>query len=63
MGNRNVLHVCQHCGTVQATASSTAPEACVVCEAFTFSQYEPATSREEASDRTRERLTVRSATR
>lgn len=40
MGYRNHLHVCQHCGVVHATASSTSPEACVVCEAFTFSPYE-----------------------
>ena len=40
MGDRNHLHVCQHCGVVHATSSSTGPEACVVCEAFTFSEYE-----------------------
>lgn len=40
MGNRNHLHVCQHCGIVHATASSTGPERCVVCDAFTFSEYE-----------------------
>jgi predicted nucleic acid-binding Zn-ribbon protein len=39
MGNRNHLHVCQHCGVVHATASSTGPRACVVCDAFTFSEY------------------------
>lgn len=48
MGYRNHLHVCQHCGVVHATSSSTGPEACVVCEAFTFSEYEP-------NDRLRER--------
>ncbi|AKU06752.1 MULTISPECIES: hypothetical protein [Haloferax] len=40
MGDRNHLHVCQHCGVVHATASPTAPEACVVCEALTFSPSE-----------------------
>lgn len=40
MGYRTHLHVCQHCGIVQATASATAPRKCVVCEAFTFSEYE-----------------------
>lgn len=40
MGYRNHLHVCQHCGVVHATSSSTGPEACVVCEAFTFSPSE-----------------------
>lgn len=40
MGDRNHLHVCQHCGVVHATSSSTGPEECVVCEAFTFSEYE-----------------------
>lgn len=39
MGDRNHLHVCRHCGIVHATASSTAPERCVVCGAFTFSEY------------------------
>jgi hypothetical protein len=41
MGNRNHLHVCQHCGLVHATSSSTPPTTCVVCDAFTFSLYEP----------------------
>lgn len=40
MGFRNHLHVCQHCGVVHATSSSTGPEVCVVCEAFTFSPSE-----------------------
>ncbi|WP_058825784.1 hypothetical protein [Haloferax sp. Q22] len=40
MGDRNHLHVCQHCGVVHATASPTAPEACIVCEALTFSPSE-----------------------
>jgi hypothetical protein len=40
MGYRNHLHVCQHCGVVHATSSSTGPEECVVCEAITFSEYE-----------------------
>lgn len=39
MGYRNHLFVCQHCGVVKATASETPPEACVVCEARTFSPY------------------------
>lgn len=41
MGYRNYLHVCQHCGIVHATSSSTGPKKCVVCDAFTFSEYEP----------------------
>lgn len=41
MGHRNYLHVCQHCGIVHATSSSTGPKKCVVCDAFTFSEYEP----------------------
>lgn len=41
MGYRNHLHVCQHCGIVHATSSSTGPKKCVVCDAFTFSEYEP----------------------
>ena len=40
MGDRNHLHVCRHCGIVHATASSTGPERCVVCDAFSFSEYE-----------------------
>lgn len=40
MGNRNHLHVCQHCGIVHATASATSPERCFVCRAVTFSEYE-----------------------
>lgn len=40
MGYRNHLHICQHCGVVHATASSTGPETCGVCDAFTFSPYE-----------------------
>ncbi|MCO8266485.1 hypothetical protein NKF06_07790 [Haloferax sp. AB510] len=40
MGDKNYLHVCQHCGVVHATASPTAPEACIVCEALTFSPSE-----------------------
>lgn len=40
MGYRNHLHVCQHCGLVHATASSTGPKQCVGCDAFTFSEYE-----------------------
>lgn len=60
MGNRNVLHVCQHCGIVHATSSSTAPEACFVCEAFTFSLYGPAEPVERAeTSRVRERISVR----
>jgi len=41
MGNRNHLHVCQRCGIVQATSSSTAPRRCFVCDGLTFSEYEP----------------------
>lgn len=41
MGNRNHLHVCQHCGVVHATSSSTGPRKCVACDAFTFSECEP----------------------
>jgi hypothetical protein len=41
MGNRNHLHVCQHCGVVHATSSSTAPKRCIACDAFVFSEYEP----------------------
>jgi hypothetical protein len=41
MGYRNYLHVCQHCGVVHATASSTPPTRCVVCEGLTFSEHEP----------------------
>ncbi|MFC7045993.1 hypothetical protein ACFQH6_11715 [Halobacteriaceae archaeon GCM10025711] len=41
MGNRNHLHVCQHCGLVQATASAIPPRACVVCDGLSFSRYEP----------------------
>lgn len=40
MSNRNHLHVCQHCGIVHATASTTSPERCFVCRALTFSEYE-----------------------
>ncbi|RDZ65630.1 hypothetical protein C5B90_04535 [Haloferax sp. Atlit-12N] len=40
MGDKNYLHVCQHCGVVHATASPTAPKACIVCEALTFSPSE-----------------------
>lgn len=40
MGYRNHLHVCQACGIVHASASPTAPTECVVCDAFTFSEYE-----------------------
>jgi hypothetical protein len=39
MGDRNNLHVCQHCGVVHATSSATGPKRCVVCDAFTFSEH------------------------
>ncbi|AUV80402.1 hypothetical protein C2R22_00980 [Salinigranum rubrum] len=69
MGNRNHLHVCQHCGVVHATASSTGPRTCVVCDAFTFSEYElngllearrAAESEESSTERTRQFVRVRS---
>lgn len=64
MGNRNHLHVCQHCGVVHATASATAPERCVACEAFTFSGYEmnalleERAAHESTRETERERVTV-----
>lgn len=39
MGYRTHLHICQHCGTVQATASETSPKKCVVCDGITFSGH------------------------
>jgi predicted nucleic acid-binding Zn-ribbon protein len=57
MGDRNHLHVCRHCGLVHATASSTGPEECIVCGAFTFSEYVPEpTDREGPETERRERL-------
>lgn len=50
MGYRNYLHVCQHCGIVHATSSSTGPKKCVICDAFTFSKYEPNELLHERSD-------------
>ncbi|MFC7044751.1 ubiquitin-like small modifier protein 1 [Halobacteriaceae archaeon GCM10025711] len=41
MGFRNHLHVCQHCGVVHATSSSTGPRVCAVCKGFDFSEYSP----------------------
>ncbi len=69
MGNRNHLHVCQHCGVVHATASSTGPETCVTCDAITFSEYElndllearrAADERESSTERARQLVRVRS---
>jgi predicted nucleic acid-binding Zn-ribbon protein len=57
MGNRNHLHVCQHCGVVHATSSTTGLERCVVCEAFTFSVYEAPVR--EGSTAERRRVEVR----
>ncbi|MFC7096493.1 ubiquitin-like small modifier protein 1 [Halobaculum marinum] len=42
MGYRNHLHVCQHCGVVQATASQVGPNRCIVCGERNFSEYVPA---------------------
>ncbi|WP_435319653.1 ubiquitin-like small modifier protein 1 [Haloarchaeobius sp. TZWSO28] len=41
MGFRNHLHVCQHCGVVHATSSSTGPRRCAVCDDYDFSAYHP----------------------
>ncbi|WP_439027685.1 ubiquitin-like small modifier protein 1 [Haloarchaeobius sp. DT45] len=41
MGFRNHLHVCQHCGVVHATSSSTGPRRCAVCDDRDFSEYHP----------------------
>jgi hypothetical protein len=70
MGNRNHLHVCQHCGVVHATASPTGPKTCVVCDAFTFSEYElngfleeqraAGSEGESSTERTRQTVRVRS---
>ncbi len=68
MGDRNYLHVCRHCGIVQATASETGPRACIVCGGITFSKhYSNASIREarvvtiegqKTNERAGERVTV-----
>lgn len=50
MAYRNHLHVCQHCGIVHATSSSTGPRKCRVCDAFTFSEYEADTNTHEQKE-------------
>lgn len=39
MGDKNHLHVCQHCGNVMATSSATGPQKCFNCGGEGFSQY------------------------
>ncbi|WP_416841085.1 hypothetical protein [Haloferax sp. DFSO52] len=39
MGYRTHLHICQHCGIVQATASETSPKRCIVCAGVNFSEH------------------------
>lgn len=70
MGDRNHLHICRHCGIVQATASETGPEMCIVCGGITFSQHHSNTTLGETqveetdgemtSERAFERTTVES---